>query len=318
MIVIGASAGGLAALRDVVGGFPAGLRAAIFVVMHLAPERPSLLPQILGRSGELPAVHPVDCEQIVKGRIYVAPPDRHMVLADGVIRLSLSPKENRFRPSIDLLFRSAAAAYGERVAGVVLSGSLGDGAAGLAAIKEAGGVALVQDPEEAAFADMPLSALDAVAIDRKLRAAQIGRIIPEIVDDAPDRIDTADAKPNNGQELQAVKGNPSLLTCPDCNGMLWEVRNGNLVQYRCRIGHGFSSDALETAQDEAIERAMWAALRALEESAALAERLAEQARQINQPFSGKRFAAKASERKGYAATLRKLLETEPGIESATE
>ena len=177
IVVIGASAGGVWTLQQLVQGFPAHLPAAIFIVVHTSPRYPSFLPHILQKSGKLPAVHAVDGAEIEPGCLYVAPPDRHLLVKAEHMRVVLGPKENRFRPAIDPLFRTAALAYGKRVVGVVLSGALDDGTAGLVEIKEQGGVAIAQDPQEAFFPSMPESAIRHVGVDHILPIADIARVL---------------------------------------------------------------------------------------------------------------------------------------------
>lgn len=183
IVVIGASAGGLWVLEKLVAGLPADLPAAVFIVVHLSAKFPSWLPYILQKSGKLPAVHAVDGAAIEPGRIYVAPPDRHLLVKPEYMRVVLGPKENRFRPAIDPLFRTAALAYGKRVVGVVLSGLLNDGTAGLIDIKEQGGVAIVQDPQEAMFPSMPESAIEHAAVDHILPVADIARVLVHLADE---------------------------------------------------------------------------------------------------------------------------------------
>jgi len=180
IIVIGGSAGAIAALIQLVQGFPCDLPAAVFIVVHTSPNFPSLLPQILQRSGSLPAIHPEDGDRIEPGRIYVAPPDHHLLVKRDYIRVVFGPKENKFRPAIDPLFRTAAHAYGKRVVGIVLSGLLHDGTAGLIEIKERGGMAIVQDPQEAAVPCMPQSAIKHVAVDHILSSADMAHVLFEL------------------------------------------------------------------------------------------------------------------------------------------
>jgi two-component system chemotaxis response regulator CheB len=200
IVVIGASAGGMGALETLVAGLPTDLPAALFVVWHLAPGVKSVLPTVLNRAGPLPAANPKDGDAIRPGRIHVAPNDHHMLLERGYIRIAKGPKENRFRPAVDPLFRSAAYIYGSRVIGIVLSGALDDGTAGLWAIKLRGGTAIVQDPADAMHRSMPLSALENVEVDYKVPVAEIGALLgrlareeagpePRIADAERDKMD---------------------------------------------------------------------------------------------------------------------------------
>ena len=288
VIVIGASSGGLDPLVKLVRNLPPTLPAAVFVVVHVRPDAPSQLPAILNRAGSLPAAHAVDGEPIRRGRIYVAPPGFQTYVHRGRISVRLGPQENSNRPAIDALFRTAAHHYGPRVIGVVLSGALDDGSAGLEAIKRAGGIAIVQDPEDAAFAAMPTNARDRVDVDFSIRADELGASLAGIIDRNGDGeeplprevpLETteetpADERPPKTEEL----GTPSGLTCPDCNGALWEIDDGRSVRYRCRVGHAYSEEAMMSAQSDSVERALWAALRALEERIALVQKLADNAR----------------------------------------
>jgi two-component system chemotaxis response regulator CheB len=291
VIVVGASAGGVEALARLVSRLPADLPASLFVVLHLPASGRSMLPQILSSKSRLSAEHPEDGAPTKYGRIYVAPPDRHLMVESGRVRLVRGPRENGHRPAVDVLFRSAARSYGARVIGVVLSGALDDGTAGLLAVKRRGGVAIVQDPAEALFAGMPGSALDNVDVDHCLC---LGEMAPLLVQLAHEPVEAGGAEPVSGDmdfeselaklDLQAVErdprpGQPSVFTCPECHGNLWEIQDGELIRFRCRVGHAYSADSLQAGQSEALEAALWTALRALEEKAALARRLGTRARE---------------------------------------
>ena len=307
VVVAGASAGGLQALVAIVQAIPGELDAAVFVVLHSAPRADGLLAQILSRAGQLPAEYASEGEAIEPGKIYVAPPDFHMLLSPDTVRLSHTAKENGFRPAVDPLFRSAAEAFEERAIGVVLSGNLSDGAAGLRAIKKSGGVAIVQDPEEAPFQSMPASALELGPVDFTLPAAEIGAAITRLV-----RSQQLSAVPPSFEEppgFGTTPGTPaSSFTCPECHGMLWEVKGS---QFRCRVGHSFSVTRLLEAQDEELERAMWAAVRSMEESGSLARRLAEGAGIRSQQQAAKHFLERAREKEQHAAVLRDVLTATP-------
>jgi two-component system chemotaxis response regulator CheB len=326
IIVVGASAGGVEALVQLVRNFPPDLPAAIFVVLHIPAHSTSVMPRILNRSvqkhqgASLQAEHAQEGEEIVHGRIYVAPPNQHLLVKNGgYIRLGRGPKENSHRPAVDPLFRTAAQVYGRRVVGVVLSGTLDDGTAGLAAVKQQGGVALVQDPEEALYSGMPNSAVENVAVDHILPVSEIAKVLVELA-----------YKPVEEEEAEAVSrkmemeadiaeldlaamqaserpGTPSPFACPDCAGVLWELRAGKLIRFRCRTGHAFSVNTLLAEQSQAVEEALWIALRALEERAALVERMANQAHERNQHFSAKRFEGQEQDIKQRAALIRQLL-----------
>jgi two-component system chemotaxis response regulator CheB len=319
IIVIGASAGGVEALTSVVRQLPGDLPAALFVVLHIPAQSPSLLPGILGRAGSLPASHPRDGEPIQPGRIYVAPPDQHLLVEDERVRLTRGPRENRARPAVDVLFRTAARAYGPRVVGVVLTGGLDDGTAGLQAVKQQGGIAVVQDPQDALYPSMPKSALEHVAVDHCLPLSDIGaRLVALALEPAPDVIYPASAMMEaesqhaevvmevfNHQEL--MPGQPSPFACPECHGVLWEMRDGQLLRYRCRVGHAYSAESMLAEHSETLEAALWAAMRALEESAALSERMAAMAQQHRRAQRETMYLGRAQERRQHAAVIRTIL-----------
>jgi two-component system chemotaxis response regulator CheB len=290
IIVIGASAGGVEALRELARGLPPDLPAAVFVVLHVPPSGQSILPKILSNSGPLRAHHAINGEAIEYGRIYIAPPDYHMLVERERVRVVRGPRENRARPAADPLFRSAAHAYGTRVVGVVLSGALDDGTAGLAAIKRRGGVTVAQDPEEAPYPGMPRSATENVALDHCLPVAGIAPLLARLAsvpakDDAvypvPEilRVETRISRLEESEMEDVEKiGELSAFTCPECRGALWELRDGDLLRFRCHVGHAFSSESLMAEQSEELENALWAALRSLEENAALSLRMGQRER----------------------------------------
>lgn len=325
IIVVGASAGGVEVLAELVRNLPPDLPATIFVVLHIPAHSTSVLPKILNRcvqkcqGASLEAVHPQDNEVIQHGRIYVAPPNHHLLVKNGYIRIARGPKENSHRPAVDPLFRTAARVYGRRVVGIVLSGTLDDGTAGLAAVKDQGGVAIVQDPDEALYSGMPLSAIENVDVDHILRISDMAPVLVELA-----------GKPVQEEEVGAVSkemeiesdiaelevgamqtsdrpGTPSPFACPDCTGVLWEIKEGKQTRFRCRTGHAFSVNTLLAEQSEAMEEALWMALRSLEDRAALVERLASQARERNQNFSAKRFEQQWEDAQQRAKLVRKLL-----------
>ena len=316
MVVIGASAGGVEALMRLVSGLPRDFAAAVFVVLHLPPDAPSALATILDRAGPLPACQATHRQPIEAGRIYVARPNRHLVLRRGYVSLEAGPRENSARPSVDVLFRSAARAYGRRVVGVVLSGTLHDGALGLAAIKMRGGVTVVQDPGEALFAGMPESAMRATDVDHCLAAADIAMRLVELTQHTLEQEPMQPSEPGqseptihaadevDGQVSPKLPDAASGLTCPECHGSLWELKEGNGFRFECRIGHTFSVDALLDEQAESVEAALWSAVNALQERGAAFRRLAGSvATQANRPA----FAERAELIERHAATLLDLL-----------
>ena len=308
IVVIGASAGGVEPLRDLVRALPADLPAAVFVVLHIAPSGPSVLPTILQRSGSLPAVHPVHGERILPGRIYVAPPDRHMLLRGGRITLTMGPRENRCRPAIDPLFRSAAFEFGPRVIGVVLSGSLDDGTAGLRSISERGGLTVVQDPEEALHPSMPRSAMDAVRVDHCMRIADIASLLKGTVI-GPGLFEPRSRVDEPPPLVKETEPPPGVFVCPECHGPLNEVDESGVLQFRCRVGHVFSPESLEAEKNSDIERSLFVALQVVEDGASLARRLARRAASRGLSASERRFLEQAQARVDAASNLRRLLTT---------
>jgi two-component system chemotaxis response regulator CheB len=266
IIVVGASAGGVEALQTLVGGLSLDLPATIFVVMHLSPDRRSVLPAILSRAGALPAVHAVDGEAMQQGCVSIAPPDHHLVLEHGYARITYGPKENRFRPAIDALFRSAAYAYGPRVIGVVLSGQLDDGTAGLWAVKDRGGLAIVLDPQDTLYSSMPLSAMQHVSVDYCLPLAKIAPLLEHLVGQTaaaqeaysvPQRleIETRIALEENPLEAGLLQlGEISPYTCPICHGLMVQLQDGGISRFRCHTGHAFSANSLLHELSEEIKR----------------------------------------------------------------
>lgn len=286
--------GGLSAFNRIIKHLPEQLNAAFFIVWHVSPYSTSILPEILNRAGKLKAKHPADGESIEMGKIYVAPPDHHLLLELGRIRLTKGPKENRFRPAIDPLFRSAAYAYGSRVVGVVLSGALDDGTAGLWAIKDRGGIAVVQDPAEAEQSSMPASALANVQVDHCVPVSEIPPLLITLTQQevgeesrAPMskdlEIETKIALEGDAADLDVRQlGEISEFTCPDCHGSLIQLTNGNLQRFRCHTGHSFGSASLLAELTDSVEESVWTAIRAVEERIRLLKHLAQHASDLEQ------------------------------------
>lgn len=282
IVVIGASTGGVELMLDLVGELPPRLQASLFLVIHTAPGFLSDLPELLSRRGPVPAVHAQHGDRIEPGRIYVAPPDNHLLVRAGFVEVVRGPRENGHRPAVDPLFRTASWSYGPRVVGVVLSGHLDCGTAGLMSVKARGGVAVVQEPATAAAADMPLSALRRVQVDHVVQPIELPGLIARLAaEDAPAGPPRGEARAERlpGEALGALEGTrrgaPAELVCPACHGVLSEANVGPFRLYRCHVGHAFSLESLLGAQNEEVERALWSAVRALEEGAALAGRLEE-------------------------------------------
>jgi two-component system chemotaxis response regulator CheB len=317
LVVIGASAGGVEALRKVFSDLPATFPGAICLVLHVPAQAPSVLPAILSRAGALAARHAADGDVLHPGVVLIGPPDHHLLVENGCVRLSKGPQENRHRPAVDPLFRSAAAAYGHNVVGVILSGALDDGAAGLAAIKARGGVAVVQSPGDASVPDMPRHALEYVAVDYALPAEEIPGLLTRLMVELPTRPATSpQGSPryaNRGREPVRPEGANHVLaplTCPDCSGNLWEFREGEILRYHCRIGHSYSMRSLQAAQDEAVERALWAGIRSLEENAVLARRLRKEADARGHGHLARRYDQRVARVEESIGILRRFLERE--------
>ncbi|MFZ5477413.1 MAG: chemotaxis protein CheB [Myxococcota bacterium] len=273
IVVVGASAGGVRALAQIVAGFPSDLPAAVVVVQHLHPTTPSAFPEILSRAGPLPAKWATDGERIVPGQIYVAPPNLHVLFRAELLEVRGGPAENGHRPAVDALFRTAARAYGPRVVGVVLTGYLDCGTAGLLSIKARGGVAVVQDPTDAEVPDMPASALRHVAVDHVVALAQISTLVDRLARE-PAGPGPRVLPPELARMEGEVDGMASPIVCPICHGTLTEAEMAGFRLTRCHVGHAFSEAALQLAEDQEVERALWAAIRALEARAAHYERVA--------------------------------------------
>ena len=310
LVVIGASAGGVEALGTLARQLPSELPAAVLVVLHVAATGTSVLPEIIRRRGRLPANAAVDGEPIARGQVYIAPNDSHLLVRDSRLVLSRGPRENGHRPAIDPLFRSAARHYGQRVIGVVLSGMLDDGAAGLRFIKEHGGAAIVQDPDDAMYPAMPRAAVEATQVDRVVPVRDIGAAIEELLDahleplavDPPDEADL-DRVELDPAVVPLVDGSPVGLVCPDCGGSLWAHDEAGVLRFTCLIGHAYSPESLLEAQGDAVERTLWAALRALEERADLLRRVGRRSHGATR----RRFDLRAREADEHAGDLRDLL-----------
>lgn len=323
IIVVGASAGGFEALKTLAANLPADLDASIFVVWHMAATVRGVLPQVLNRFERVGAVTPHDGEKIKSNRIYVARPDYHMLIDDGRIHLSRGPKENRFRPAIDPLFRSAAREYGNRVIGVILSGSLDDGSAGLWTVKSRGGVAVVQDPRDAEVPAMPENAMRAVAVDHIVPIAEMAELLArlaneEVLAEAEMQVDKYEEEKTDVEikiaanadafEIGVMKlGELSPFTCPECHGVLSILKDGDLKRFRCHTGHAYSPDTLLAAVSENIEDGMWNALRSIEESVMLLNHLGDHFAEVDQGNLAAAYFVKANEAKKRIKLLREAV-----------
>ena len=304
IVVIGGSAGALQVLQGILSSLPWDFQPAIFVVLHTTEDSPRLLPDILNRHSKLPVMYAVHNAPILPSRVYVAPAgQRHMLLDRGKIRLESGPRENHCRPAIDALFRSASYAYGNQVIGIVLSGNLDDGSAGLASIKIRGGLAIVQDPEDAMAASMPASAMENVEVDFVLPAEQIG---PKLVGLTPMTVPDRPQPISIGEKPMSSTG--QTYACPECGGVLEDMCENDMTRFRCRVGHLYSPESLMADQTEAVERALWAAIRSMEEQAELSDRLAENSRQKRRAGLAMRFDGKAESSRENASILRESLQ----------
>ena len=308
LIGLGASAGGVEALSALVGALPRDLDAAVFVVLHVSPVGTSVLADILDRAGPLPARAAVDGERIAPRHIYVAPPDRHLLLEDGVVRLSSGPRENGHRPAVDPTFR-ALAVHDGRCIGVILSGTRDDGTQGLAHIKAAGGTALVQDPQEAAYPGMVASAMANVDVDAVLSVAGLGVELARLTHDPPNM----PTNPPPAPPVPDPTGDPdetsTRYTCPECGGHIHRERAGQVVRFLCEVGHAYSPESLDGEQATAVEGSLWTASRLLGDRRALLNEMAERAAARGHARSAAGFRAQAEEAHRAGEAVRALLES---------
>ena len=327
IVVVGASAGGIDALRELVRSLPSGFPCPICIVLHVAPESPGLLHDILARAGTLPATSPADNERLQSGHIFVAPPDRHLIVEPGRVRVTRGPTENRFRPAVDPLFRSAAQVYGPGAIGVILTGNLDDGTAGLWAIKQLCGTAIVQDPADAQFPSMPASAQRHVAVDHVVPLREIGDLLVKLTATASSPAPSAGTSATMEVEVKVAKGQnaldagvqdlgrPSLFACPDCHGVLLQLEEGGRWRFRCHTGHAYSTQSLRAAIDDGIEDALWNAFRALEEGGLLMRQLSSHLATHDHGTSSE-YADRARSILGQAEELRRLTSSRASLGTA--
>jgi two-component system chemotaxis response regulator CheB len=317
VIVIGASAGGLEPLQLVLAALPSDLKAVVFVVLHVGAA--SYLPEILARKSALPVRQAISGEPIEFGRVYVAAPELHLLVHDNHLLLRRGPRENLARPAIDSLFRSAAATFGARVIGVVLSGVLNDGAAGMRAVKQCGGTAVVQHPADALYPEMPLSALSYCEVDHVVPAADLGALLARLGREPAGttpaipfsiRLETAIAAQElRGMDVNDKLGTPSRFTCPECHGALWEIDDGALLRYRCHVGHAFTAESMAAAQAAQTEELLWSLMRSHQERAALTRRMSERERAQNKPDLARQLHERAAGYDEDAKLIENLLQT---------
>ena len=321
IIVIGASAGGFEAIRQVISDLPADLDAAIFIVWHMAADVRGILPQVLNRLNRLSAAHAIDEEPILSGRIYVAPPDRHLMLERDRVRVTRGPKENLFRPAIDPLFRSAAVAYGTQVIGLILSGALDDGTAGMWAVKQQGGLAVVQEPADAQVPSMPVNVINAVKVDYIVPVKEIGALLTRLVgehtlpNDAPEsgftikaRMEVRIAMKDEHTSRELFKqGDLTPYTCPECHGVLTALSEDQRIRFRCHTGHAFSADSLLASITANIEEELWTVIRNIQESILLLNHIGDHFAEANEGKIAAVYFKKAKEAMHRAALVRKAV-----------
>ncbi|MBV8591311.1 MAG: chemotaxis protein CheB [Acetobacteraceae bacterium] len=321
IIVIGASAGGVEALTHIASALPPTLPASIFIVQHIAPHANSVLPELVARAGPLPAKHPEDGERIQERCIYVAPPDLHMLVKRGVVILRRGPHENRTRPAIDPLFRSAAVAYASRVVGVVLTGLLDDGTAGLIAVKRCGGTSVVQNPADALWPAMPRNALERDHVDHCVLLSELPALLVRLAHQQAEpsppippplaleaRMAEREFPPMTTTE-QSPLGHPSRLSCPQCGGVLNDVNEEGAARFRCQIGHGFTPEGLLAAQDDELERALAIAVRTHRDRLHLFRQMAASAQARGLSRSEAHWVRAAGEAERLAESIEKAIAT---------
>jgi two-component system chemotaxis response regulator CheB len=270
------------------------------------------------------ATHAIDGEPFHSGHIYLAPPDYHFLLAEGQrLRLSRGPRENRHRPAVDPLFRSAARLYGRRVIGVVLSGSLNDGSAGLLAVRAAGGIAITQDPSDAKVSAMPLNAARIAGVDHSVPLDRLGPLLTELIPERRANLggsamtDSFEKMPDivdadmSEQVRNERRGRVSVYTCPECGGALWQVDEAQLMQFRCHIGHVYNGETLLEDQASALEAALWTAVRTFKERRLLAHQLAEQEKRRGDVAAAAIFEEQAEQAERYGEAIQQYILSNP-------
>lgn len=316
IVVIGCSAGGVEALPRILQQLPVDLAASVFIVQHMAPTNSPYLVRILARASKLPVTWAEQGGRVERGQVLVAPPDAHMLVHDAHVQLTRGARENHARPSIDKLFRSAAVSYGSRVIGVLLTGMLDDGVAGLRAIREAGGLVIVQDPLDAAYPELPARAVGAVPPDRTLPLDAIGLAIASAVGEqvtalaAPRDLAleaSIDREGATSPDKLGTLGAQTALACPECHGPLWELGGENLRRYRCYLGHVVTAGELLSATTVEVEAALWSAVRALNDRANTLETLATDSRKIGNGQCAEGYASRAREARKQADIARRFM-----------
>lgn len=322
IIVVGASAGGREAITEFCRTLSPELPASIFIVWHMPASGVGMLPRMLARVSPLPAQDAVDGQPIQPGHIYVAPVDHHLLVEQNYMRVTKGPRENRFRPAVDPLFRSAAYAYGPRVIGIILSGALNDGTSGLWAIKDRGGIAIVQDPGDALVSGMPLSALENVEVDYRVSVGEMAELVARLVKEPVPELERTNGANTLGIEVKIAKerlasnremneiGIVSEFTCPECHGTLWQMYEGNLLRFRCRTGHAYTAQALLEDITESVEAMHWATIRGMEETAVLLKQMSEHVRENGNVEMAKRFLEESARVNEKIEAMRKTISTD--------
>lgn len=307
IIVVGGSAGGVVALKDFVKSLPRELKGSVFIVLHVPAYAESNLPSILSKAGDREVIHPHDGDEIEQGMIYVAPSDHHLLVESNKIMVKKGPKENRFRPSIDALFRSAAYAFGPRVIGVILSGLLDDGTSGLWTVKQQGGLAIIQEPEDAEYPQMPQSVLEYVDVDHVIPASLMGALLEGLIGEpTPQKHKLSEkdlvrlkkeviiATKDNAFEMGIMDmGELTEFTCPECHGALVRLVEGKLIRFRCHTGHAYTASSLLASITESVEEMLWSSMRGMEETTMLLKSIARHFELLKNKDAAKIFSQKA-------------------------
>jgi two-component system, chemotaxis family, protein-glutamate methylesterase/glutaminase len=317
IVVIGASAGGFEVVGKLLSQLNPEIPASVFIVIHLSANNTVAgMVNYLQKQSFLTVKVPENFEHIQLGTVYLAPPDHHMLINGNHVLINRGPRENKYRPSIDLLFRSAAAHFGPRVVGVILSGMMEDGTSGMEAIKRSGGISVIQDPKEAPFPDMPMSVLGNTEVDYTFESDKIGIGVEELIhlpavatQEVPEDIikeaGIAERISIGADNVESM-GTLTPIVCPDCGGSLWQTREGNSLRFRCHIGHAFTGNALLTYKSNELEETMWVVLRMLEERRNLLKLMAEKDKKL----SGVNYASlmeRAEESKTHIDRIREIL-----------
>ncbi len=319
VVVIGASAGGIEAMTRLFQELPHDIPASFFVVQHTGPEGLGILDQVFGRDSALIVQNATDRAEIKRGHVYVAPPNFHLLVDRSFVYITQGPHENRVRPAVDPLFRSAAVVHGPHVIGVVLSGYLDDGTAGLAAVKRCGGIAVVQDPKDAAYPDMPRNARDAVSVDHSVPLHDMANLLVHLVKTPPGtptsppldllaEVEIARTGISSDEPLNEI-GDPAPVACSECGGPMWKIRDAQVDRYRCRVGHAYTAKALIEELSVATERSLWAAIQMMDQQARMLARFAKDEREKGRAHQADNLLTRAREADVHSVHLRELLFT---------